>query len=124
LPPLGEHQAMTLTTRPSAAGAATGRNQAPLIPLLRTAKRVKRSLTPVRPSLAFQSSLEGELLLVARRLAMGRGNAPRAVVGNTGLVGVRTEQVAAILGGLTAASILIALLLVIRRAGRRGQRDR
>ena len=46
LPPMGEHQAMSLTNRPAAAGGATDAHQAALMPLLRTAKRVKRSLTP------------------------------------------------------------------------------
>ena len=114
---------MSLTNRPSAAGAATGDNQAPLMPLLRTAKRVKRSLTPVQPSLAFQTSLEGELLHVARRLAMSRGNAPRTVVGNAKREGIRTDRLAAILGGLTAVSILVALFLLIWRAGKAKQRD-
>ncbi len=113
---------MSLTNRPAAAGGATDAHQAALMPLLRTAKRVKRSLTPVQPSLAFQTSLEGELLHVARRLAMSRGNAPRTVVCNAKPAGIRTEQVAAILGGLTAVSILVALLLLIWRAGREKQR--
>jgi hypothetical protein len=108
---------MTLSNRPAAATGATGASQAALIPLLRTAKRVKRSLTPVQPSLAFRASLEGELLQVARRLAMSRGHAPRTVVGKARLAGVRREQVGVILGALTAVSLLVALILLVWRAG-------
>lgn len=113
---------MSLTNRPPATGGASDAHQAALMPLLRTAKRVKRSLTPVQPSLAFQASLEGELLGVARRLAMSRGNAPRTVVCRPKPATIKTQQVPAILGGLAAASILVALVLLIWRAGRPKQR--
>jgi hypothetical protein len=108
---------MSLTNRPPAAGDVNAAHGAALMPMLRTAKRVKRSLTPVRPSLAFQSSLEDELLGVARRLAMSRGNSPRTVVCDAKQAGVRTKQVAAILAGLAAVSTLVALVLLISRAG-------
>jgi hypothetical protein len=114
---------MSLTTRPSAAGAASNADRAAFLPLLRTAKRVKRSLTPVQPSVAFQASLQGELVQVARRLALRRGNAPRAVVENAGIAGMRREQVAVILGGLTAASTIVAVVLLVWRAGRAERRD-
>jgi hypothetical protein len=113
---------MSLMNRPSVAGGATGAHQAALMPLLGTVKRLKRSLTPVRPSLAFQSALEGELLGVARRLATSRGNAPRIVVCGARPAEIRTRQAAAILGGLTAVSILVAICLLISRAGQERQR--
>jgi hypothetical protein len=114
---------MSLTNRPSAASVATGAGTTALLPLLRTAKRVKRTLTPVQPSQAFQASLGGELLRVARRLAMSRGNAPRALIDDVGFAGIRREQAAVILGGLAVASTLLALLLLMSRAGRARRRE-
>jgi hypothetical protein len=107
---------MSLTNRPPAAGEASAAHRATLMPMLRTAKRVKRSLPPVRPSLAFQASLENELLGVARRLAMSRGNVPRTVVRDVQPAGVRTGRAAAILVGLAAVSVLVALVLLMGRA--------
>ncbi len=89
------------------------------MPLLRTAKRVKRSLTPVQPSPAFRASLEGELLGVARRMAVSRGNALRAVVSVARPATLRNRQVPAVLSGFAVASMLVALALILFRARRR-----
>ncbi len=54
--------------------------QGDLVPLLRTAKRLKRSLTPVAPSPAFRAGLESELLQVARRLARYQCGVPTVIL--------------------------------------------
>jgi hypothetical protein len=113
---------MSLMSHPTVAGDAKTAHQATLMPMLRTARRVKRSLVPVQPSLAFQASLEGELMGMARRLAMSRGNGSRTVVRVAKSAEIRTQQMAAVVGGLASVSILVALVLLMRTAGR--QRDR
>ncbi len=99
--------------------AAPSRNHAANVaPLLRTARLVKRSLPPVRPSRAFQAGLEDELLTVARRLAVAPGARSTIVVdlwspGRSSLA----APIAGVLLGLAAVASLL-LLLTRRRRGR------
>jgi hypothetical protein len=89
--------------------------------LLSTARRVKRSLPPVRPSRSFQAGLEDELLTVARRLAVAPGARRSIVVDHWSPA--RPAPAASIAGVLLGlAGIAALLLLVLRQAGRARRR--
>lgn len=73
----GRKTAPIVPTLPAATPTAPNGD---LMPLLRTAKRLKRSLTPVDPSPTFRAGLEDELLQVARRLARYQYGVPHLII--------------------------------------------
>lgn len=96
-----------LETEPVAEGKCSA--DADLPPLLGTARRVKRALPPVRPSEVFQSSLDGELQQVARRLARERGSRPRIVVEEPDVDAERYLGLTALVCGLAGGMLGWAL---------------
>ena len=105
--------------RPAAAARAprtgAGSADASLVPLLRTAKHLKRSLLPVDPSPAFRAGLEDELIQVARRLARARLVAPTLIVEADG---PNAKGWAWVGLGVGIGAALTAVLLLSRRRAR------
>jgi hypothetical protein len=109
---------MTMTTvEPPGKWGGAGQNA---IPLLHTAKRLRRSLPAVKPSAAFQAGLEDELLQVAQRLARSRGASPRILVESP--TSARSPATWVTLTLITLGLFSSLLLFLIGHRARRGSR--